>query len=616
MAENKFDDKDFSEDGINFDMWKKILSIFKPYVKYVIILCVLNILIALTDDAFPLLNKYAIDEYTSPDSPLSSIYIFIIIYLSMIVIQTICHIVFFKVAGKAEMSFGADLRERCFRKLQELSFSYYDVTPVGWLTARLTSDIFRLAEIISWSFAELAWGIPMMIGSTIIMFKYSPKLTLLVLATLPLLVVITFYFQKKVLKAYRNVRKLNSRITNAYSEGINGAKTTKTLVLEDHNYKEFQEETENFKGSAIKAAYLGSLFRPLVVFISSFAIASIIWIGGNMVLKGSNVFGAISFGTLMMFTQYAQQFFEPIRTISVTIQDFQMAQASGERIVYLLDNEPKIVDKPEVIAKYGTLFEPITDSYEKVKGDIEFKNIDFYYNKEEPVLTSFNLSVKSGQTIALVGETGGGKSTIVNLLCRFYEPINGELLIDGIDYRQRSIGWLHSNLGYVLQAPHLFSGTIKENIKFGREDASDDDVIKAAKLVNADAFINKLTDGYNTEVGENGNRLSTGQKQLICFARAVLKDPSIFILDEATASIDSETESIIQYAIENIMKGKTSFVIAHRLSTIVNCDRILVIKHGEIVEDGNHKQLMDLKGYYYSLFTSQFEESINSKFEC
>ena len=317
----------------------------------------------------------------------------------------------------------------------------------------------------------------------------------------------------------------------------------------------------------------------------------------------------------MLFIQYAQQFYEPIRSISAIMSEFQMAQASAERIIYLLESEPSIVDRADVIDRYGTVFEPKKENYEPIKGDVEFKHVDFSYLPDEPILTDFNLKIHSGQTIALVGETGSGKSTIVNLICRFYEPINGELLIDGVDYRNRSIGWLHSNLGYVLQAPHLFSGTIKENVRFGKLDASDEEIIDACKLVNAHDFIMKFDDGYDTQVGEGGSRLSTGQKQLISFARAVLAKPAIFVLDEATSSIDTETEQIIQYAIENIMKDRTSFVVAHRLSTIVNADRILVIRKGKIVEDGTHGELMRLHGYYYRLYTNQFNESIQAAIE-
>ncbi len=604
----KFEEKDFSDSGFNVSMWKTIFGLFRPFYKYIVVLIILNTFIALMDAIFPYLNKVAIDNFANPDYDINLFILFIVLYLILSIITPLFHLFYFKTAGKAEMGFAYFLREKLFKKLQSLSFNYYDVTPIGWLVSRMTSDIARLAEIVSWSFTEFAWGIPLMIFSTVIMLQTNVTLTLLVLMVVPLLVIASIYFQKRILKAYREVRKSNSRITNAFNEGINGAKTTKTLVLEESNFNEFKEETSYMQKVSVKAARLSGIFRPLVQFISSLAMASILWIGSNLAFDH-----VIGFGTLMMFTQYAQQFFEPIRNIAMILQDIQMAQASGERIVQLLNEEPSIVDTPEVVEKYGDIFNPKYENFEKIVGDIEFKNIDFHYIKEEPILENFNLKVKHGQTIALVGETGSGKSTIVNLLCRFYEPVKGEVLIDGIDYRKRSIGWLHSNLGYVLQAPYLFSGTIYDNIRFGSLNASEEDIIAASKLVNAHDFIMQFKDGYNTDVGEGGSRLSTGQKQLICFARAILANPAIFILDEATASIDTETEKIIQFAIENIMKNRTSFVVAHRLSTIVNADRILVIKKGKIIEDGNHTELMNLKGYYYNLYTNQFKEDLENQ---
>ena len=599
----KFEEKDFSDEGLNIPMWKKLLTVFRPYLKSVVILLILNILVALSDVITPILNRTAMDVYAAGKGTDQELLVFILEYLALIIVTALLHYLFFRIAGHAEMDFGYDLRQKCFKKLQELSFAYYDVTPSGWLLSRMTSDISRLAEIFCWSLAEFAWGIPLVIFATVVMLKTNVTLTLTVLAVVPFLAFATFWFQKRILRNFREVRKVNSRITNAFSEGINGAKTTKTLVLEDVNYKEFQEETSQFYKASVKAARLSAFFRPLVTLLSSLAMSMILWLGVKLVFDAE-----IGFGTLMLFTSYAQQFFEPLSTIAWIMQDIQMAQASGERIIYLLESEPSIVDTPEVVEKYGTIFEPKKENYEAIRGDISFRHVDFSYVPEEPVLQDFNLEVKAGQTIALVGETGSGKSTIVNLLCRFYEPVKGELLIDGKDYRERSIGWLHSNLGYVLQAPHLFSGTIRENIRFGRLDATDEEIEKAAKLVDAHDFIMQFKDGYDTDVGEGGSRLSTGQKQLISFARAVLADPAIFVLDEATASIDTETEQIIQYAVENIMKGRTSFVVAHRLSTIVNSDRILVIREGKIVEDGTHRELLAKKGYYYRLYTNQFEE--------
>ena len=600
---NRFEEKDFSDEGLNLLMWKKILKLFKPYLKYVVYLIILNTIIALADVLTTLLNKKAIDDFVG--SNIDDIIPFAFIYLLVILVVTLCHFMYFKVAAKTENGFSFDLRKQLFEKLQNLSFSYYDVTPSGWLMSRMTSDIFRLSEILTWSFAELFWGLPLMLFSTIIMFRYNVKLTFIVLSVVPILAIVVFYFQKRIMRNYREVRKTNSIITNGFNENINGAKTSKTLVLEDSNFAEFKKDTTNFYNVSFKAGRLTSIFRPLVNFISSIALTLVIWFGGELVFDK-----VLSFGVLYVFVSYSQQFFEPLRTIAILFQDFQMAQASGERIVYLLESEPSIVDSKEVIEKYGTIFEPKTENYEDIKGDVEFKNICFKYENGQEVLKDFNLKVEAGKTIAIVGETGAGKSTIVNLLCRFYEPTSGELLIDGVDYRERSLGWLHSKLGYVLQAPHLFDGTIEENIRYGNLSASREEIIEAARLVNADEFINSFKDAYDTKVGEGGNRLSTGQKQLISFARAVLAKPSIFILDEATSSIDTETEKIIQYGIENIMKGRTSFVIAHRLSTIVNADRIIVISKGEIVEDGNHESLMKQKGIYYKLFTNQFNENL------
>ena len=600
----RFQEKDFSNEGLNLSMWKKILVEFKPYVKYIVALMVLNTLIALSDVLLPIMNKNALDEFVGGNNN-DKILGFALIYLLIILLTTLCHVVYFKIAAKTENGFSYDLREKLFVKLQNLSFSYYDVTPSGWLMSRMTSDIFRLSEILTWSFAELFWGLPLMIFTTIVMFRYSVKLTLLVLVVVPILAIVVFYFQKRIMRNYREVRKSNSIITNAFNESINGAKTTKTLVLEDSNYAEFKKDSDNFYNVSFKAGRLSSIFRPLVNFISSISLAFILWFGGQMVFDNM-----LSFGVLYIFITYSQQFFEPLRTIAILFQDFQMAQASGERIISLLESEIDIKDSDEVIEKYGTILNPKTENYEDIKGDVEFKHVDFKYKNGQEVLKDFNLKVEAGKTVAIVGETGAGKSTIVNLLCRFYEPTGGELLIDGLDYRKRSLGWLHSKLGYVLQAPHLFEGTIEDNIRYGNLNATKDDIINAAKLVNAHDFIMSFKDGYDTFVGEGGSRLSTGQKQLISFARAVLAKPSIFILDEATASIDTETEKIIQFGIENIMKGKTSFVIAHRLSTIVNADRILVIDKGKIIEDGNHKSLMEEKGNYYRLFTNQFKESL------
>ncbi|MEG0076571.1 MAG: ABC transporter ATP-binding protein [Anaerorhabdus sp.] len=605
---SQFQEQEFNTESLDTGLWRKILGMMKSQKKNLYILFSLNFFIAILDVAFPFMNKIAIDYFVGNGVIDYKLTIFTLVFIVGIIAQAAIVYLFFLQAGKIEMNFAYEVREKAFHKLQSLSFSYFDKTPIGWLMARMTSDIGRLAEILSWSLMDLVWGFSVMIGVTIVMLIVNWKLALLVLIVVPILAYLSVWFQIRILKNYRSVRKINSRITSGFNEGITGAKTTKTLVLEEKNFKEFEEETQNMRRSSIKAATLSALFMPIVMGLGSISTAAILWYGGYEVLLGT-----LQFGTLMMFTQYATQFFEPLRQIARLIAELQMAQASAERVLSLLDSEPDIIDKPEVIEKYGTLFDPKTENYEPIEGNVEFRNVSFHYLPGEPVLKNFNLKVKEGQTVALVGETGSGKSTIVNLLCRFYEPVEGQILIDGVEYRDRSLGWLRSRLGYVLQSPHLFSGTIKENIRFGRLDATDEEIIEACKLVNAHDFIVKLDNGYDTEVGEGGGKLSTGQKQLISFARAVLVNPKIFVLDEATSSIDTETEQVIQHTIDHVLTHHTSFIIAHRLSTIVNADIILVIKKGIVVESGTHTELMDKKGYYYRLYTNQFTEDLENQ---
>lgn len=599
----RFEEQEFNTDHLDTKLWRRILKHFFVYKKDLKIIFISMISIACVDIAFPYLNKLAIDYFVLENGDLSKLWPFGLIYGFLILVQVFVVYFFIKFTGKVEMQFAYDIRNQAFKKLQELSFSYYDKTPQGWIMARMTSDIGRLADIVSWSIIDLIWGSTLIIGVSIVMLVVNWRLALLVLVVVPFLAYISIIFQKKILQRYRLTRKINSKITAAYSEGILGAKTTKTMGLEDQQSAEFRELTSSMKSESVKAAILSAAFMPIVMGLGAFSSAMLIWIGGQQVLVGT-----IAFGTLVLFTQYASQFFEPLRQIARLLAEFQMAQASAERVLSLLNADVDLVDRDDVVEKYGSILEPITEVYEKVKGDVEFDNVSFYYKEEEPVLVNFNLKVNRGETIALVGETGSGKSTIVNLICRFYEPKSGVIRIDGVNTKDRSLGWLHSNLGYVLQAPHLFSGTIKENIRYGDLNASDEAIVEAAKRVSAHEFIMNMEEGYDTEVGEGGGRLSTGQKQLISFARAILANPSIFILDEASSSIDTETEQIIQTAIESVLHDKTTFIIAHRLSTIVNADRILLIDKGRIVEDGTHSQLMHKKGRYYRLYTNQFNE--------
>ncbi|TES91711.1 MAG: ABC transporter ATP-binding protein [Candidatus Cloacimonadota bacterium] len=586
----------------DWGLWKRLLCFLKPYKKHLTILGIVVILLAGIDTVFPLLTKYAVDNFIVPKS-LDGLWGFCFIYAVLIIIQAVVVWLFIAVAGKVDMGLCYDIRKKGFQRLQELSFTYYDRTQVGWLMARMTSDISRLGDTIAWGLVDMIWGFTMMIAITGVMFYLNWRLALISLTVVPVLVIISLFFQKKILRSYRLVRKTNSRITGAFNEGIMGAKTTKTLVREKENLREFQVITDEMFGSSVRAAILSSLYLPAVLTLGSIGTALVLWFGGEGVLSN-----AITYGTLLAFISYTVQFFEPVRELARIFAELQLAQASAERTLSMIETEPDIKDSPEIIKKYGDMFKPKEENWPEVKGNISFRNVSFAYKDGEKVLENFNLNVKAGETIALVGETGSGKSTIVNLACRFYEPTKGEILIDGVDYRKRSLLWLHSNLGYVLQTPHLFSGTIEENIRYGRLNAKDDEIENAAKLVNAHNFIIGLENGYQTEVGEGGGRLSTGEKQLISFARAILANPRIFVLDEATSSIDTETERVIQKAIETMLRGRTSFIIAHRLSTIRSADRIMVIREGKITEEGNHHELLNEKGYYYRLYTNQFME--------
>ena len=508
------------------------------------------------------------------------------------------------------MEYAYDIRKKCFDKLMNLSFSYYDVTPSGWIVARVSNDIARLAEIVSWSFLDVCYGVVKMVAIALVMLVINAKLAMIIIVIMPFILLTSIYFQNRILKHSREIRKINSKITNDYNEGITGAKTTKTLNLEHQNFEAFKADTLSMKESSIRSGIITSIYMPTIVAFSALCSALIMYYGGNAVIMK-----AIEFGTLVMFVQYITEFFDPIRQLARIISDLQMAQAAGERVLSLLDTDSDIADSEEVIAKYGDIMHPKKENYESIEGNVSFKHVKFYYNPNEIILDDFNLDVHNKQTIALVGETGSGKSTIINLLCRFYEPVEGSIEIDGVDYRKRSIGYLHDNIGYVLQAPHLFSGSIKDNILYGNTNATMEDVKEVCHMLNADSFIEKMENGYDSEVGEQGNLLSTGQKQLISFARALVRKPKIFVLDEATSSIDTQTEAIIQYAIDNIMKQHTCFIVAHRLSTIVNADRILVISKGKIIESGNHMQLMKLKGQYYRLYTNQFNEDIANKWD-
>lgn len=586
-----------------FKIWAKMLPYFKPYKKYFFITFSLNILLAGVDVLVPLFQSYAIDHFIIPDS-LKGIHAFALVYVAVIVAQTISVYLSVHAATTIEMNIGKDLKWAQFRHLQTLSFSYYNTTPVGYIHARVMSDTLRIAGMIAWGLVDMFWALIYVVGVFGIMFFLNARLAFLLLLIVPCIAVLTVFFQNRILHWNRKVRKINSQITNAYNEGITGVKTSKSMVIEKENEQAFFKITEDMKYAGCRAAKLNAIFIPTILFFSSVASALVLSRGGYMVQKD-----LIQLGTLSVFISYAVVIFEPIQQLARLLADLVSCQANIERVMDLLSQEPNVVDSREVQEKYGDNFQPKKENWEKIRGDIVFEDVSFRYpDGKEYVLEHFNLHVPAGTNVAIVGETGAGKSTLVNLAGRFFEPTAGRILIDGVDYRERSQLWLHSQIGYVLQNPHLFSGTVKENIRYGRLNATDEEIIRAARSVSADVVVNKLEKGYDSDVGESGGRLSTGEKQLISFARAILADPAIFVLDEATSSIDTGTEQLIQKATEKLLKGHTSFVIAHRLSTIRNADLILVVKDGKIIEQGTHKELLAEKGYYHDLYYMQFEE--------
>ncbi len=595
-----YDEQEYTK-SFEWSSWKKLLPFLKPYRKLILAVLALNLVCACIDIALPLFQRYAIDEFieTGDDTGLPW---FAVAYAAVIVLQTLAVILFTRRSMRIEMSLGRDMKRACFVHLQTLSLSYYNVTPVGYLLSRIMSDTNRIAGMIAWNMVDILWAIFYVLGVFIAMFFLNPGLAAAVILIVPVISLLTGWFQDRILRWNRRVRKMNSRITSAYNEGIMGARTSKTLVIEDQNCREFESVTQDMRVSSVKAARLSAVYIPLVMFFSSLTTAIVLARGGSLVLSD-----LLLIGTLSAFTSYAVGIFEPIQQIARNIADILSLQANIERVMGLLDQKPLITDTPEVIERYGTAFEAKRENWEPIRGEIEFRDVSFRYpDGNEDVLSHFNLKIPAGSTIAIVGETGAGKSTLVNLACRFFEPTAGQVLIDGKDYRERSQLWLHSSIGYVLQSPHLFSGTVMENIRYGRLDATDEEVIAAAKAVSADQVAAKLENGYESNVGEGGDRLSTGEKQLISFARAVLADPRIFVLDEATSSIDTQTEQLIQKATELLLRDRTSFLIAHRLSTIRRADLILVVRDGTIVESGTHEELLRKKGYYRDLYLQQF----------
>jgi ATP-binding cassette subfamily B protein len=612
--------------GIDVGLWRKIFSLAMGHKAALYSLIGTVVVLAACDGSLTLVSMYLVDDLKAHGAE-ARWWRWAWMYAGLCAVFCACIGAFIVFAGKLTTHVSYDIRRAGFARLQELSFSYYDKRPAGWLMARLTSDCNKLSRILSFGTLDVVWGSCFLAALSIIMFTVDWRLALVVLAVAPFVGWVSVVFQRRILTASRRVRKANSDITASFNESISGVRTTKTLVRERENLGEFEHLTGGMYAAAVRNALYSAMYLPIVITFGSLATALALWYGGGRVMAdyppGHPL--NLTLGQMWLFMNCSMQMVFPVQELAFRFAEIQAARAAAERVVELLETEPEIQDSPEVRRRIEASRrnrapgatgerdrpgryegEQAEDGYPARIERMEFRGVTYWYKEGEPVLEDFDLAVEAGQTVALVGPTGGGKSTIVSLLSRFYEPRVGEILINGVDYRLRGLHWLQSNLGIVLQQPHLFSGTVRENIAYGKLDATDDEIARAAELVDAAGFIEALEHGYDTQVGEGGGSLSTGQKQLISFARAVLADPQIFVMDEATASVDTETEQVIQRSIAQVLAGRISFVIAHRLSTIRAADRILVIDGGRIVEQGDHAGLLAQRGRYYELYTHQF----------
>ncbi len=595
MPNDYYEDESYNT-KFSGQVFARILKLTAPHKKMVIGFLVAILFTSVLDAYFTFLSKRIIDDGITARN--SQVLVNILIqYGALIVVQACFVFSFIYMSAMLGERIRYDLRKKMFNHLQRLSLAYFSRTPVGWIMARVSSDSERVADLVTWGVLDFTWGVMNISTSLVFMMIINWRLALIVLFSVPILITVAIQFRKRILHEFRNVRKFNSQITGSFNETITGVRVVKALSREKENMREFGVLTNNMYRSGYRAAWLSALFLPTVQLISACALGTIVLFGGLQAQTGAMTVGGIS-----AFVSYVTFMMWPIQDLARIFAEIQQAIASAERIFSLVNSVPGVVDLPEAID---------TGS---IQGDIEFDHVHFSYEDGKPVLTDFNFTARQGETVALVGPTGGGKSTIVNLLCRFYEPTQGTIRINGRDYKDLFLHTIQSRVGIVLQTPHLFSGTIRENLRYGRLNATDPEIEDAAQLAGAHEFISKLPKGYDEPVGEGGNLLSVGQKQLISLARAILAKPEIFIMDEATSSVDTLTEALIQKGMETLMEGRTSFIIAHRLSTIKRADRILVIENGEIAEMGTHHELLRKQGKYYQLYTRQFRSQMEETY--
>ncbi|MBC8544384.1 ABC transporter ATP-binding protein [Bianquea renquensis] len=583
-------------------MLNRLLSYLKPYRRELAFgIFVLAVLAAL-DTIFPIMLREGIDRFAETGS-LEGIWEYVGIYIALIALSTVFVSLGLKSWARSWGYLLNALRRDLFGKLECLSLDYYDTARSGWIIERFMRDVDIIAFFPTKFVHQRGSCVFRLVFFAVVMLALDWRMGLIIMATIPLILLLIKFFSILMIKRQRETRRQGSDMTAFFSETVTGAKNIKCLNLEDRLTEEFHEQSTQVKKVSMSLIRVNSAYAQAIYFMGCLTMGIVVTLGTSLCLDYS-----MSVGTLAAFISYATALYNNIVSLSAVGERYQNCKAAMERFFSLLDQPVRVDDTPEVKAQYPD--EAAIAHLPKLHGGITFENVHFSYEDGQTVFRGLNLTIRPGETIALVGETGAGKTTLVNLACRFYEPTEGRILLDGQDYRNLPLRYIYKNLGYVLQSPHLFSGSILENIRYGRLDATDEEVKAAARMVYADAFISRLAEGYQTDVGEGGSLLSTGERQLVSFARALLVDPSILVLDEATASVDSETEVLISKATEALIEGRTTFIIAHRLSTARGADRILVVDHGAVVEDGTHEELMAARGYYYRLNLRQYENEL------
>lgn len=576
-------------------LMKRLLQYVKPYRKYVIAAILLNVVVAAIGPVRPYLTKIAVDEHIV-NSNYNGLLIISILLLASLIIQSVIQYFLTYYTQYLGQKTIFDLRMQIFRHIQNLALRFFDKTPIGRLVTRATNDVESLNELFSSGIVMVFSDVFIIIWILAFMFLMDMPLTLVTLSVLPVLIYGTFLFRRKVRDSYRDVRYHLARLNSYMQEHITGMNVVQIFNKQKDELKKFSNINSDYREANVKSIFYYAIFYPGVEFLSAIAIGLIIWYGGGEIMQNT-----LTLGVLFAFIQYTEMFFRPIRDLSEKYNIMQTAMASSERIFKLLDNKTFITnpDNPKRL--------------EKVKGEIEFNNVWFAYNDEDYILKNISFKINPGETVAIVGATGAGKSSIINILSRFYDINKGSILIDGIDIRELDKRDLRKHISMVLQDVFLFSGTINSNISMNNDSIPNEKIIESARTVGADRFIANLPNKFDEAVKERGATLSVGQKQLISFARALAYNPQILILDEATSSVDTETEILIQEAIHKLLVGRTAIVIAHRLSTIQNADKIIVLHKGEIRETGTHQELLAKRGIYFKLYQLQFKDQEISK---